>query len=106
MGWVESESSFRARVRVARGAGRAAARHVRYTEAREHTLRHTLTLPGSVQAQTASVVASTVAALVVEFPAKEGMRVKRGDVLARQRSTTLGLTLDSQKAALKEAQAR
>jgi RND family efflux transporter MFP subunit len=79
---------------------------VRYTEAREHTLRRTLMLPGSVQAQTASIVASTVAALVVEFPAKEGMRVKRGDVLARQRSTTLELTLESQKAALKEAQAR
>lgn len=80
--------------------------NVRYTEAREHTLRRTLTLPGSVQAQTASIVAATVAALVVEFPAKEGMHVKAGDVLARQRSTTLELTLQSQKASLQEAEAR
>lgn len=80
--------------------------NVRYTEAREYTLRRTLSLPGSVQALTSSTVAATVPALVVEFPAKEGMRVKQGDVLARQRSTTLELTLASQKAALKEAEAR
>lgn len=80
--------------------------NVQYTEAREYTLRRSLTLPGSVQAQTASVVAATVPAIVVEFPAKEGRRVKRGDVLARQRSTTLELTLESQKSALKEAEAR
>jgi len=80
--------------------------NVRYTEAREQMLRRTLTLPGSVQAQTASVVAATVPALVIEFPAKEGMHVKAGDVLARQRSTTLELTLESQKASLKEAEAR
>lgn len=80
--------------------------NVQYTEAREYALRRSLTLPGSVQAQTASVVAATVPAIVVEFPAKEGRRVKRGDVLARQRSTTLELTLESQKSALKEAEAR
>jgi RND family efflux transporter MFP subunit len=93
------------------GAGPAPAQgpppaNVRYTEAREHTLRRTLALPGSVEAQTSSTVAATVAALVVEFPAKEGMRVKAGDVLARQRSTTLELMLASQRAALKEAEAR
>jgi len=87
------------------GGGMPAA-NVRYTEAREYTLRRTLSLPGSVQALTSSTVAATVPALVVEFPAKEGMRVKQGDVLARQRSTTLELTLASQKAALKEAEAR
>ncbi|MGH9796146.1 MAG: efflux RND transporter periplasmic adaptor subunit [Candidatus Acidiferrales bacterium] len=80
--------------------------NVQYTEAREYALRRSLTLPGSVQAQTASVVAATVPAIVVEFPAKEGRRVKRGDVLARQRSTTLELTLESQRSALKEAEAR
>jgi len=80
--------------------------NVRYTEAREHTLRRTLTLPGSVQAQTSSIVASTVPALVVEFPAKEGMQVRAGDVLARQHSTTLELNLESQRASLKEAEAR
>lgn len=80
--------------------------NVRYTAAYEYTLRRTLTLPGSVQAQTASIVAATVPALVVEYPAKEGMHVRAGDVLARQRSTTLALTLESQKASLKEAEAR
>lgn len=79
---------------------------VSFTEAREHTLRQTLTFPGTVEAKTASTLASTAAGLVMEFPAKEGTRVSRGQVIARLRSTPVELTLVSQQASLKEAEAR
>jgi RND family efflux transporter MFP subunit len=79
---------------------------VRYTPAREHMLRKSLTLPGTVEAQTTSVVAATVPGLVVEYPAKEGTRVKRGDVLAKLRTVALELQRDARVADLKEAEAR
>ncbi len=79
---------------------------VRYTVAREIDLKRTLTLPGSVEAQTWSTVASSVAGQVIEFTGREGLRVKAGDVLARLRTTTLELHLASQKASLAEAEAR
>lgn len=79
---------------------------VRYTEAREHTLRRSLALPGSAEARTASTVASSVAGLVIEYPAKEGMRVEAGQKLAQLRTTTQEIQLTSQKASLREAEAR
>ena len=79
---------------------------VRYTQAREHTLRRSLALPGSVEARTTSTVASSVAGLVVEFPAKEGLRVEAGQKLAQLRTTTQQIQLTSQKASLREAEAR
>lgn len=79
---------------------------VQYTPAREHSLRQTLTLPGTVEAQTASVVASAVAGLVERFPGKEGTRVGKGQVLAKLRTTPLELRLAAQKAALQESEAR
>lgn len=82
------------------------ARQVSYTEAREHSLRQTLTFTGSVEAKTATTLASTVAGLVIEFPAKEGTRVVRGQLIAKVRSTPAELTLVSLQASLKEAEAR
>jgi RND family efflux transporter MFP subunit len=79
---------------------------VRYTPAREHNLRQMLALPGTVEAQTASVVASPVEGLVEQFPGKEGTRVAKGHVLAKLRTTPLQLRLSAQKAALQEAEAR
>lgn len=79
---------------------------VSYTEAREHTLRQTLTFPGTVEGQTSTTLASTVAGQVIEFPAKEGTRVTRGQVIAKVRSTPVELTLVSLQASLKEAEAR
>lgn len=79
---------------------------VGYTEAREHLLRQNISLPGTVEAQTTSTIAATIPGQVIEYPAKEGMTVKRGQTLARIRSTTLEFMLDSQRAALKEAAAR
>ena len=79
---------------------------VRYTPAREHSLRQTLSLPGTVEAETASVVASPVAGLVEQFPGQEGTRVGMGQVLAKLRTTPLELRLAAQRGALQEAEAR
>jgi len=79
---------------------------VRYTVAREKNVRRTLTLPGTVEAQTTSIVASTIAGPVIEFLGREGLRVKKGDVLARLRAVTFELQLEAHKADLNEAQAR
>jgi RND family efflux transporter MFP subunit len=79
---------------------------VRYTVAREHTIRRTLTLPGTVEPRTASTIASTVEGQVTDFPAKEGMRVRKDQVLARLDTVPLELRRDVQRAALKEAEAR
>jgi len=79
---------------------------VRVTEAREHNVQRTLALPGSVEALNTSIIASTVDGLVVEFAAREGLRVKAGDKLAQIRSTTLELRLEALRASHKEARAR
>jgi RND family efflux transporter MFP subunit len=79
---------------------------VRYTVAREHNVRSELILPGTAEPRTATTIAGTVEGQVMDFPAKEGMRVKRGDVLARLDTGTLELRLDVQRSALKEAEAR
>ncbi len=79
---------------------------VRYTEAREHNLRSTVTLPGTVEAATVSLVASTVEGLVVELQGREGRRMREGDVLARLRTVSKELELEAQRAALREAEAR
>ncbi len=79
---------------------------IRYTAARQHDLRQTLTLPGSIEAQTASIIASSVEGLVEEFPAKEGMRVSKGQVLAQLRTGPRELQLAARRASLQEAEAR
>lgn len=79
---------------------------VRYTEAREYNLRRTISLPGSVEARTASVVASEIGGVVAELLVREGHRVKEGQVLARLRTTNLELELRAAEAAHKEATAR
>jgi len=79
---------------------------VRYTVAREQNVRRSVVLPGTVEPRTASTVASTVEGQVVDYPAKEGMRVKAGQALARLDTVPLELRLDVQRASLKEAEAR
>jgi len=83
-----------------------AATPVRYTEARTHKMRRAITLPGTVEPETATIVASTVAGVVTDFPAKEGMRVEKGDVLAQLDTKPTALQLAAQRAALREAEAR
>ena len=79
---------------------------VSYTEAKEYPLRRSVQLPGSVEALKVSTVASEVAGLVVEFSAREGAAVAKGQPLARLRRETHQLSLTSAEAQLKEDEAR
>lgn len=94
------------------GAGTAAAQGpgepspVGYTEAREAMLRPRFTLTGSVEARSASVVASEVSGLVVELAAREGDVVRRGQKLVQLRRRHLELERQRVEADLGEAKAR
>ena len=79
---------------------------VRWTEARTADLRDTVRLPGDVQAHVEAVLAAEVAGLVVDLPAREGARVRTGDVIARLRSDALQLRLAAARGRRTEAQAR
>ncbi|OFV84157.1 MAG: hypothetical protein A3D93_06885 [Acidobacteria bacterium RIFCSPHIGHO2_12_FULL_67_30] len=79
---------------------------VRYTEAREQSVRRTIVLPGSVESRVESVVAAEVSALVVELVAREGDTVEKGAPLVRLRTTTFEIRLQAAEAQHKEAEAR
>ncbi len=79
---------------------------VRYTEAREHDVQLTITLPGSVESPTVSVVASELSGLVVKLHVREGDRVKQGAPIAQLRMKSLELRRKVSTAQLKEAKAR
>lgn len=80
--------------------------NVRFTPAREHEMRRSVRLPGTVHASTVSVVASEVAGLVEALAVREGTSVRKGDVLARLRTDNRALLLQSAKGEAAEAQAR
>ncbi len=79
---------------------------VRYTEAREHAVRRTIDLPGSVESRTSSLVAGEVEGLVMDLLAREGDTVRMGQPVARLRTEALELRQRSSRAQLKEAEAR
>lgn len=79
---------------------------VRYTEAREQSVRRAIVLPGSVESRVESVVAAEVAAVVVELAAREGDTVEKGAPLVRLRTTTFEIRLQAAEAQHKEAEAR
>jgi RND family efflux transporter MFP subunit len=79
---------------------------VRYTESREHRVAGQLQLPGSVESNMVSMVASEVGGLVVEYLIREGDTVKTGQTLARLNQRSLELRLRASQAQLKEAEAR
>ena len=79
---------------------------VGYTEARTRTVRGQLTLPGAVESNVVSLVASEIGGLVIEYPVKEGDRVKEGQLLARLRTRARELDLAAIESQLKEAEAR
>ena len=79
---------------------------VRYTEAREHPVRRSIQLPGTVESPTVSLAASEVGGLVLELLAREGDKVAKDQPLARLRTTNLELQRDAAQAQLKEAEAR
>ena len=79
---------------------------VRVAPVLQREVKQTVTLVGTVEPWKRSVVASEVEGLVQAFPAKEGMKVKQGQVLARLRTETLQIQLDSAVASHREAVAR
>lgn len=79
---------------------------VGWTEAREHRIRRSVSLSGTVDTRRSSIVASEVQGLVVELAAREGDLVRRGAVLVRLRQRDLELRLAARKADLVEAEAR
>jgi len=79
---------------------------VSYTESKEFPLRRSVQLPGSVEALKVSTVASEIAGLVVEFSAREGTAVTKGQPLARLRRESHQLSLTAAEGQLKEDEAR
>jgi RND family efflux transporter MFP subunit len=79
---------------------------VSYTEVKEYPLRRSVQLPGSVEAVKVSTVASEIAGMVVEFSAREGAAVTKGQPLARLRRENHQLSLTSAEAQLQEDEAR
>ena len=79
---------------------------VRFTEVHEREVRRRVSLPGTVEAFTSSLVASEVAGKVVHYPVKEGDAVQKGQVLARLNTTTLEHQLKALEAEHREAGAR
>lgn len=62
----------------------------------------TTLLLGTVEPKRRSVVAASIEGYVVDYPIEEGMRVRKGDVLAKLRDTVLRLQLKEAEAALEE----
>ena len=79
---------------------------VRVAPVLQQEVKQTATLVGTVEPWKRSVVASEVEGLVQAFPAEEGMKVARGQLLARLRTETLQIRLDSAAALYREAGAR
>ena len=79
---------------------------VRFTEARNHDVRRTISLTGSVRSRRASLVATEVAGAVSRLHAREGDRVDQGAPLAALRSEEIRLRLEAARGQLQEAEAR
>ncbi len=79
---------------------------VRVVPVVKQPIQQFVTLVGTVEPWKRSVVASEIEGLVQVFPAKEGMRVTRGQLLARLRIETLNIQLDSALASHREAHTR
>lgn len=79
---------------------------VRYTEARQASLRRSIDLTGSVESRRSSVVASEVEGLVEKLAAREGDRVAKGAPLVELRRQNIALRLEAMQGQLKEAEAR
>lgn len=60
-----------------------------YTLARQHTLRSSIKLPGTVKSRHRSVIGSESAGIVIALHVREGDTVRKGDSLANLRTDTL-----------------
>ena len=79
---------------------------VRVATVANQEVQRSVTLVGTVEPWKRSTAASEIAGLVVAFQVEEGMAVKRGQVLARLRTDTLKIRLNSALASHREAQTR
>lgn len=79
---------------------------VRVAPVLQQEVKQTATLVGTVEPWKRSVVASEVEGLVQAFAVDEGMKVTRGQLLARLRTETLRIRLDSAVALYRESGAR
>ncbi len=79
---------------------------VRVAPVLKQVVQQTVKLVGSVEPWKRSLVASEIEGLVQKYPAVEGMRVKKGDLLAQLRTDTLQIRLDSALSSHREAQTR
>lgn len=79
---------------------------VRVAPVLQREVMQSVTLVGTVEPWKRSIVASEVEGLVQAFPAEEGMQVTRGQLLARLRTETLQIRLDSAVALYRESGAR
>lgn len=77
-----------------------------FAEAREHSVRRTIELPGTVEARTAALVASEVDGLVEALFVREGRSVRKGQPLVQLRTRDLELRLEGALAGRREADAR
>ncbi len=87
-------------------AGQMPPSRVVFTEAREHSVRRTVELPGTVEARTTALVASEVDGLVEALLVREGRTVRKGQALVQLRTRDLELRLEAAEAGLREAEAR
>ncbi len=79
---------------------------VRFTKVQDRQIQAKVSLPGTVEPVTSSLVASEAPGKVVEYLAKEGAIVQKGEVLARLNTTTLEYELKALEAEHREAKAR
>ena len=79
---------------------------VRVSTVSNQEVQRSVTLVGTVEPWKRSVAASEIAGLVEDFPVSEGMEVRKGQVLARLRTDTLDIRLNSVVATHREALAR
>ncbi|MDA0738248.1 MAG: efflux RND transporter periplasmic adaptor subunit [Nitrospirae bacterium] len=79
---------------------------VRVAMVMKQPIHQSVTLVGTVEPWKRSIVASEIEGLVQVYPAKEGMQVSRGQLLARLRTQTLNIQLDSVLASHREARTR
>lgn len=73
---------------------------VNYTEARQHTLRPTIKLPGTIQSRHRSIIGSETEGIVVALHVREGESVAKGASIAELRTDALQQRLNAAQSQL------
>lgn len=87
-------------------AQQPAAAPVRVTPAASFTFQAEVRLPARVESRVTSLVATEVEGLVVEFNARQGQRIQKGETLAKLRTRQLELQIQSLEAQIQEDESR